>query len=259
MAAKIPSYPIIDVTVHQDGSAHINIAGEHRDLPAGDLAVTRATIIAEATALAQQLGRPVRMNATDSTGTWLNAVDTDGSVIDLTPSTNKKRAKATAAPAAPIAPPARPELIAFERRVEPLSPAPELQQHAPRVSLLSLEAEQTRIMNRAPSPSATLTFSTGDVETITGAAIIGRSPHLPDGATAELIVIDDGSYTLSKTHLRLEFVGDKFMATDLGSANGTILTSTNGQSEITAGLPFKLEHGAVLELGTVYLTIALSA
>ena len=80
---RIPSYPVVHVTVHRDGSAHVNVAGDHRNYPAGDLQETRAQVTAYAIAVAARLGRGVRMTTSDPDGEWKLGVYPDGEVVDL--------------------------------------------------------------------------------------------------------------------------------------------------------------------------------
>lgn len=279
MAANIPSYPVVDVTVRDDGSAHVNIAGDHFDLPAGDVGETRRAIITHATDLAKQLGRPVRMRATDPTGTWLQAVHLDGTVTDMTPAPSKKRPKAKPArpqPSRPTTPRSIGITLPPVAPPRPVVPAPVIAQppstppetttrpampHTPPAAPLAPIDEATRFVVRtAPAaPRAVLRFSTGEVETITGAVIVGRAPVIPAGDDASSIAIGDPSRTLSKTHLRLALTTAGPTAVDLGSANGTFLVGEGAGTELTAGVPYPLENGASLELGTdVVVTISLA-
>lgn len=277
MAANIPSYPVVDVTVREDGSAHVNTAGDHFDLPAGEVSETRRAIIAHAMDLAQQLGRPVRMRATDPTGTWLQAVGVDGSVTDMTAAPSKKRPKAapvrlgparpptpTSASLSPTGPPpliapspvaATPSSILPETTTMPGMP------HTPSTPPAPI-GEATRFVPRGVPAArrAVLRFSTGEVETIAGAAVIGRNPVIPAGDDALSIAIADASRTLSKTHLRLELTAAGITAIDLGSANGTYLVVEGTETELTTGVPYPLEDGTSLELGTdVIVTISIAA
>ena len=88
---RIPSYPVVHVTVHPDGSAHVNAAGDHRNYPAGDIQDTRAQVTAYAIAVAARLGRGVRMTTTDPDGEWKLGVYPDGEVVDLAPAPVKGR------------------------------------------------------------------------------------------------------------------------------------------------------------------------
>lgn len=54
---KIPNYPVVHVTVHPDGSAHVNAAGDHQNYPAGDVDATRERVLVYAIAVATRLGR----------------------------------------------------------------------------------------------------------------------------------------------------------------------------------------------------------
>ncbi|MSW96891.1 MAG: FHA domain-containing protein [Actinobacteria bacterium] len=70
-----------------------------------------------------------------------------------------------------------------------------------------------------------LVFSTGERAQITGRALIGRkpSPEAGDGWD-HLIVVNDASRTVSKSHLALEVTADGLVVTDLESANGTVVS-----------------------------------
>ena len=181
MPVNVPSYPIVDVTVRDDGSAHVNVAGEHVDLPAGDLAATRRAIISQAQTVAAQLGRPVRMRATDPAGSWLQAVDTDGSVIDMTPVAGKKRPKPAARP---VPAPSTNSTASTPTQTVIPAPAPLPAESttqpaaAAHPTALPADVEHTVLAARR-SVGAVLRFSTGEVVTVTGAMIIGRRPPPP--------------------------------------------------------------------------------
>ena len=89
-SASIPNYPVINVDVRADGSAHVNVAGRHLDFPAGPVATTRVAVIRYAVDVAIALGRPVRMTSTGRDGTWKLAVHPNGSVSDLTEASSKR-------------------------------------------------------------------------------------------------------------------------------------------------------------------------
>lgn len=88
---SIPAYPVLVVDVHQDGSAHANVAGRHVDYPPAPAADTRAAVTQYAAELATTLGRPIRMTTTDPQGTWQLAVHSDGTVTDLAPPAPRRR------------------------------------------------------------------------------------------------------------------------------------------------------------------------
>ena len=85
MPPRIPTYPVIHVNVAADGSAHVNVAGDHRDYPAGPIDTTREQIIGYAVEGAARLGRGVRMTTVDPAGQWRLAVFPSGEVEPLDP------------------------------------------------------------------------------------------------------------------------------------------------------------------------------
>ena len=91
---KIPHSPVVHVTVHPDGSAHVNAAGDHQNYPAGDVDATRERVLVYAIAVATRLGRGVRMTTVDPDGEWKLGVYPDGEVVDLAPAPAKGRVPA---------------------------------------------------------------------------------------------------------------------------------------------------------------------
>jgi hypothetical protein len=71
----------------------------------------------------------------------------------------------------------------------------------------------------------TLVFSNGERAQVVGRGLIGRMPVAPANETWDhLIVVNDPSKTVSKTHLRVEALAEGLMVTDLDSANGTVVS-----------------------------------
>jgi len=111
----------------------------------------------------------------------------------------------------------------------------------------------------AAVPIATLTFSTGEVAHIRAATLFGRRPTAQGGGNAyELLAVDDGSCTISKTHARVEWRDGELWITDRQSANGTIVNRP-GQNPVglTAGQPYQLIDGDVLRLGDMTVTVSM--
>lgn len=250
MNQKIPTFPVVHVTVHPDGSAHVNVAGTHVDYPAADLEVTRAEVIAYAVNVAAGLGRGVRMTTTDPAGQWKLGVYPDGEVVDLEPAPAKGRGvtrKLQPAPSAttrPAAPSPSDSTVVLER-------APELT--TPRTAL----PPSTRRAPRADgTPVATLKFSTGDVAIIGDPAIIGRSPESSadtsgQAGTVQYVTIHDKERNVSRAHLDVAWVRGRLVATDRGAGNGTVVVRPTGRYPLEPGKAFEIQHGDVLEVGTV--------
>jgi len=109
----------------------------------------------------------------------------------------------------------------------------------------------------AAVPIATLTSSTGEVARIRAATLLGRQPTAQGGKnTDELLTVDDGTRTISKTHARVEWRDGALWITDHQSANGTIVDRP-GQNPVnlTAGQPYQLIAGDVLRLGDMTFTV----
>jgi len=257
---KIPNYPVVHVTVQADGSAHVNAAGDHQNYPPGDVDATRERVLAYAIAVANRLGRGVRMTTVDPDGEWKLGVYPNGEVVDLEPAPVKGRAaakastpqpKATAVligepPALQAAPPKDLPTVVLERTTEHTV-------NAPRAS---------RTTRQPGTQVATLKFSTGETVFVGPPAIIGRNPSAKaaDAAGAQLVVVSDHSRTVSRMHADVAWVGAKLTVTDRGAANGTAITRTGvGQFNLTPGKPYELRDGDLLHIGAeVNCTVAIA-
>jgi hypothetical protein len=257
---KIPSYPVVHVTMQADGSAHVNVAGKHVDYPAADVDVTRAQVITYAIDVAARLGRGVRMTTVDPDGEWKLGVYPDGEVVDLNPTPAKGRNSARKPAPAP-----RARVSVIEHAEEPsparTATAPTEDSHtvvlsrvsdatSPRAAVPAL----ARSLAREPGTLiATLAFSTGDTAVIGPHAIIGRQPSaaVTDPAGSQLVVIHDKERQVSRVHCEVGWVGSKLVVTDRGSANGTYITRRGStKALLEAGKPYELQEDDWLGVGT---------
>ncbi|RGE19084.1 FHA domain-containing protein [Leucobacter sp. wl10] len=229
MTPKIPAYPVIHATVAADGSAHVAVAGDHRDYPAGSLEATREHIISYAVEVATRLGRGVRMTTVDPGGRWQLAVFPDGDVQPLEQAASRRRGRG--APTEPIP------------TMTPVAPAPVVQPQPHPVA-----------PHPVPRAVATLRFTTGDVAVVADRAIIGRQPEAaPEEAAAgwqQIEVIDTGK-TMSRVHAEVAWNGGRFWLIDRGSGNGTILYPESGARELRAGEPVEVVDGDTIAFGPV--------
>lgn len=103
----------------------------------------------------------------------------------------------------------------------------------------------------------TLVFSTGERAQVVGRGLIGRMPVAPaDEVCDHLIVVNDVTKTVSKTHLRVEALAQGLMVTDLDSANGTVVSMPGIAAERLA--PHErviLMSGATVGIGDQSFTI----
>ncbi|ODT26572.1 MAG: hypothetical protein ABS63_11285 [Microbacterium sp. SCN 70-27] len=73
-----------------------------------------------------------------------------------------------------------------------------------------------------------------------------RHPRRPAGdaayPNAQLVAVQDGARTVSKTHARIELRGDAWIVTDLGSTNGVLVRTLMGDE-------VEVEPGGQLDAG----------
>ncbi len=103
-----------------------------------------------------------------------------------------------------------------------------------------------------------LTFQNGQVFSVDGFCLIGRDPEdVNVVGGAKLLVVDDSTKTVSKTHAALVVTGDgKLMIEDLESTNGTFVTGGEKfEKQVTNGDPVEIHENERVRLGDVYFDI----
>jgi len=231
MPPKIPAYPVVHARLAADGSAHVSVAGNHRNYPAGPVDATREQIIAYAVEVAVRLGRGVRMISIDPAGRWDLVVYPDGNVASLEQPGARRRVR----PAPPT------EQIATISEAEP--PVP-----------LLAEPEAPQLQYAPASQVATLRFTTGDVAQVVGRAVIGREPEAAPEAIEEAvqhIEVADTTKTMSRLHAEVVWNGGRFWLIDRGSGNGTFLYPNSGKLELRPHEPVEVADGDTIEFGPV--------
>lgn len=88
---------------------------------------------------------------------------------------------------------------------------------------------------------------------LTVPVLIGRRPLPPPigraGAAPELVTVDSPTAAVSGTHLELRLEGERLVATDLRSTNGTIVHTARGSRRMRAGESIVVTPGTTLDLG----------
>jgi len=103
----------------------------------------------------------------------------------------------------------------------PAEPVPADPDPTPAAPTASLPAESAA----AVTNPFTLVFSSGERAQVVGRGLIGRMPVSPANETWDhLIVVNDPTKTVSKTHLQVEALAEGLLVTDLDSANGTVVS-----------------------------------
>lgn len=114
-----------------------------------------------------------------------------------------------------------------------------------------------RVLEQIPSPAArpqlgVLRLSTGDVIPLDRGVIMGRDPDVPaghDGERPHVVRLPSPGKDISRRHLEVRLDGWRVLIVDLGSTNGTFVTSPGGSAEqIPPHSGRALEHGAVVSL-----------
>jgi pSer/pThr/pTyr-binding forkhead associated (FHA) protein len=103
----------------------------------------------------------------------------------------------------------------------------------------------------------TLTFQNGQVFEVDGFSLIGRNPDLKIMETAKLLVVNDATKTISKTHAALAVNGQgELLIEDLESTNGTFIAGS-GEFEVQVlnGDPKVIAVGERVRLGDVYFDV----
>ncbi len=109
----------------------------------------------------------------------------------------------------------------------------------------------------AESKPVRLRFSTGEVATVTGPALIGRRPLAQVGESIEhLIAVVDPQRTVSKTHLEVGQHEGELWVCDRFSVNGTVITDAEGIIRtLEPGRRYLVRSGATVVFGEQSLTI----
>lgn len=227
------------VTISTTGSGSVTIDGDENALQAATPGAARDAAILALLGKALRVGHPVLAGVLDPAmdppvdrwGELSILVDPDGAV---------RVGEHGAAPQVPAEPwlgsdePIEADQVADE----PVSPA------------VDDAAWSTVLRTPAPPQRVVVVLEVNGSEPVivTGTAICGRRPlcaSLED--TASLQVLEDPSLSLSKTHMRIEWVGLEPTVTDLHSGNGTTLTRPGIPSvALRPGMPTAIADGDVL-------------
>lgn len=147
------------------------------------------------------------------------------------------------------------------------SPAPFTQSppataaYAPAVPNFDLDDddEMTRIsqVRRFLAPTATLRVTDGQEFTVTGTALLGRKPQMPNAVKADqLLKVEDIGRSLSKAHLLFGVDDDGVWIVDQNSTNGTVVTLPDGAQIICAGgQKVRIPSGATVTAGDVGIDV----
>lgn len=116
---------------------------------------------------------------------------------------------------------------------------------------LTAEDEQTVIRERRTPPR--LMFSTGQMLTVEGSALVGRTPSPAPGEVVDTVFsVDDPTRSVSRTHFRVDWRDGRLTVTDRGSANGLVV---DGGQPLPTGQAVELHNGDRIVLGDQSFTV----
>ncbi|GAA1944456.1 hypothetical protein GCM10009717_08530 [Agromyces allii] len=106
----------------------------------------------------------------------------------------------------------------------------------------------------SPGPPPRVRIDGDGARTVTVPILVGRrplAPRAPAAATTapELVPVRSPTGVVSGTHLELRVEGERLVATDLRSTNGTVLRTATGVRRMRAGESIVVVPGSTLDLG----------
>jgi len=117
---------------------------------------------------------------------------------------------------------------------------------------IAIEQPPRHFDRRPRPPLGELVVDDGTKVTLDGDYVLGREPTL-DGdvlaGRARPLRINDPNGTVSRLHLKISLVGWQVEVSDLGSANGSVLHSPDGERTLAPFEPAAIEPGARIGIG----------
>jgi len=110
-----------------------------------------------------------------------------------------------------------------------------------------------RNFTRRPRPPlGVLVLDDGTRLPLDGDYVLGREPTFDSDVLegrSRPLRINDANGTVSRLHLRISLVGWQVEVSDLGSANGSVLQSADGERRLPPHVPTMIEPGARIAIG----------
>ncbi|WP_336624984.1 MULTISPECIES: FHA domain-containing protein [unclassified Microbacterium] len=239
--------PVLQATITGRTATIVTPNGETEHLAGADGQDMRNVVVGRAYQVAVALGVPVEILTAGDQGEVHLVIDGRGLLekvdFDVTPDPDQPLSVASQLPTtAPVRTPVRAGEPGPLRR----PPAPP-EVRAETVPDVDDELDRTVLVRRA----LTVVFDGADTPPIAGVAVVGRRGRAaPAGDT---VTIDDHTGTISRQHARIETSAEEAWITDLGSVNGTTVSSGDISVQLAPGVPHPLQDGDRVQLGDVVL------
>lgn len=103
-----------------------------------------------------------------------------------------------------------------------------------------------------------LSFSTGEIVSVTGTGLVGRRPITQPGETVDqLVAIGDPARSVSKTHLEFGIEGGELWICDRYSGNGTVAHPLGGPArQCEPGRRYRVTRGTRVDIGDQWFDVS---
>jgi len=260
---------VITATIRPDGTGTIDLPGNPTSIHEASAADARRKAVDVLTTYARGYQR-VDVAALDVDGMYQLVFTPDGVVLSTGPYGNQtsQGTIATGNPARPVNAstdqhgtihidmpnfiPATPPAAADDSEAGDTTPAalpiPDFATQQP-AAWVAAPPEEVTAAHRAE-----LILPSGETATVTHAAVLGRRPTA-ENEDQQLITVDDGRRSVSRSHALLAWNGDQLVLTDLHSANGTTISRQGQLLTVEADAATPIHSGDTVSLGDQPITI----
>lgn len=246
---------MITVTINEDGTAALDINGNHVSFHEADAAAARSKAVASLIDYARGFQR-LDVAALDVDGTYQLVFGPDGTVQSAGPFGSTTSSGAAAVLGNPPLPVLATQSSTGIRDMQ----MPTFTVQSPDMAAADTTAPPVTSLvvaepAAAPTRTVRLHFPDGLTLAVAGPTILGRKPE-PREAGQQALTVDDAGRTVSRSHALLGFDGEQLTLTDLGSANGTAILRGGVEQRLEPGAPAETYEGDTIRLGELAFTVS---
>lgn len=241
------------VTINPDATGVVTVQGHAEPISGSTAGAARQAAIDVLVRRARTSTTPITATVTDHAAEPPQPVG-----VPLTLEVHADGTARVLPPVTPLPPPPEPEPVAVDR--SPLVDATPAASEPEAGPVTDQSDVALTVVRRPTSPSVRtleLQVVDGSPVTVAGASVCGRLP-VPH-SDAEVVVLEDRTLSLSKTHMRIDFPDGGATLTDLRSSNGTTISRPGGITALTPGMPFPLNDGDLITVADWSATVSLTS